>query len=80
MKFLLYGTEGGGCKFVISPPFQKIGGAPAPLHPPPGYGPAIYLSIEIENTSENAIKVLISVCLSLKTDGSWVVKVAAIQI
>ena len=24
---------GGGCKFVIAPPFQKKGGAPVPLHP-----------------------------------------------
>ena len=29
---------GGGCKFVIAPPFQKKGGAPVPL-PPPGYEP-----------------------------------------
>ena len=24
---------------IIAPPFHKKGGAPVPLHPPPGYGP-----------------------------------------
>ena len=31
---------GGGANSSLHPPFRRKGGAPAPLHPPPGYGPA----------------------------------------
>ena len=41
------GLEGGGCKFVIAPLFQKKGGAPAPLHTPLGTGlrEVVYISV-----------------------------------
>jgi len=36
----LYGTRGGGANSSLHPSFRIKGGAPAPLHPPPGYRPA----------------------------------------
>ena len=53
-KFLLYGTRGGGCKFVIAPPFRRKGGAPAALHTPgygPGFGSKMLADAELQPSS-----------------------------